>query len=310
MTDDFRLLCAPMQGLTEAVFRAIHSHEYNNGVEYFTPFIRVERGEIRPRDITEWQSSLNDGVNIVPQIIFKDVSEFKLLVGELVSRGADCIDLNLGCPFPPQVKKGCGAGILGYPDRLAEVASEMRRIGNCVRFSIKMRLGVNDATQWRSIADIIRAMPLTHITVHPRTASQQYSGSLHLDEIKHIMDALQCPVIFNGDILTPDDITDIRRYFPDLAGVMVGRGLFYRPSLFDEWRSGIVLGNDELRANALNFHMKLATHYGTTLCGDSQILSKIRPFTEFLEPHIERKIIKRLNKAHRFADYCAVLNSL
>ena len=310
MAENFRLLCAPMQGLTEAAFRAIHSREYNNGIEYYTPFIRVERGEIRPRDIADWQSSLNEGVNIIPQIIFKDVKEFDILVNELVARGAKHIDLNMGCPFPPQVKKGRGAGMLGCPNRLAEVASEMKRLGESVRFSIKMRFGINDATQWRSIIDIISNVPLTHITVHPRTASQQYSGSLYLDEFKEIMDALQCPVIFNGDIVIPDDITGLRLRFPELAGVMVGRGLFYRPSLFDEWRRGIILSDDELRANALKFHKELASHYGTILCGDSQILSKIRPLIEFLEPYIERKTIKKLIKAHRFADYSAVLNSL
>lgn len=310
MTEDLRLLCAPMQGLTEAAFRAIHSREYNNGVEYYTPFIRVERGEVRPRDIADWQSPLNEGINIIPQIIFRDVREFDILVGELIARGAEHIDLNLGCPFPPQVKKGRGAGMLGCPDRLAEVMSEVGRLMGNVKFSIKMRLGINDATQWHSIIDIISNAPLTHITVHPRTASQQYSGSLYLDEFKRLVDALPCPVIFNGDVLTPDDIANLRRRFPELSGVMVGRGLFYRPSLFNEWRRGIILSNDQLRANALKFHKELAMHYGSTLCGDSQILSKVKPLTEFLEPYIERKTIKKLVKTHRFADYCTVLNSI
>lgn len=306
----FRLMCAPMQGLTEAAFRGIHAHMFNDGTEYYTPFIRVEKGEVRKRDLTDLTSSLNKNVNIVPQIIFRDVNEFTILVETLVSNGAERIDMNLGCPFPPQVKKGRGAGMLSNPGMLKEISTIVNTLAHSVGFSLKMRLGVSDSTEWRVLAETLNSMSLDHITVHPRTALQQYSGDLDLDEFRLLTDIIRHPVIFNGNIMSPDDIDRIREKFPVLKGAMVGRGLLCRPSLFTEWNQGILMDKPLLRDNALRLHYKLLDHYANTLCGDTQILSKIKPFIEFLTPHVERKKLKLLIKARKLTEYNAILTSL
>ena len=173
------------------------------------------------------------GVDATPQIIFKDAAEWSLLVKTLVDAGGERIDMNLGCPFPPQVKRGRGAGMLRRVEELKAVAELMDSMEQ-VQWSVKMRLGVDMADEALALAEVINQMRLRHVTVHPRTAGQQYSGTLHTDALSELASALRHPVVFNGDITTPEQIDAVMAR--GFAGVMVGRGLLSRPSLYSEWR--------------------------------------------------------------------------
>lgn len=303
ITSEFSLMCAPMQGLTEVAYRHIHASLFGNDAKYFTPFIRFEKGEVRRRDLNDWISPLNNGSEVTPQIIFKDADEFERILNLLISKGTERVDLNMGCPFPPQVKKGRGAGMLGQPEQLRLIADIIKNRNREISFSLKMRLGVSEPDGWMKIVDILNDMPLQHITIHPRTSVQQYSGDLHLNEFERLSEALDHKIIFNGEITKPEDISTLRDKYPELSGVMVGRGLIYRPTIFAEWLSGKDYSKDDLMDSAFILHRKLLDFYSETLCGDAQILSKIKPFTEYLSPYIERKHLKKLIKAHSLRDY-------
>lgn len=246
MEKEFKLKVAPLQGLTEADWRREHFRLFadkQGDVEYFTPFIRMEKGEARKRDLGDYTSELNEGMNLTPQIIFRDVEEWRMLVDILAEAGAIRIDMNMGCPFPPQVHKGRGAGILSHPEAIGEIGEAMRAYSDSIEFSVKMRLGVKEASEALTLADVLNSMPLRHVAVHPRTASQQYKGELHLDALSEFTSRLRHPVIFNGEVSTPSDIEALRGKFD---GVMVGRGLLRRPSLFAEYRSGRELAPAEV----------------------------------------------------------------
>ena len=119
MDNEFKLMAAPLQGLTEAPWRSVHFRlfgEEQGDVEYFTPFIRVEKGEVRKRDMRDYTSDLNAGMRLTPQIIFRDAEEWRMLVDALAEAGATRIDMNMGCPFSPHVRKGRGAGMVAHPD--------------------------------------------------------------------------------------------------------------------------------------------------------------------------------------------------
>ena len=107
---------APLQGHTDDVYRRIH-HQLIGGIErYYTPFVRVEAGDIRSKDRRDIDPKNNEGVPVVPQIIFKNLKEFLHLVDEMEALGYRAIDLNMGCPFPLQAKHGRGSGILAHTD--------------------------------------------------------------------------------------------------------------------------------------------------------------------------------------------------
>lgn len=192
-TGGFRLMAAPLQGYTEAPFRHFHAEIYGGGksLTYFSPFLRIEKGSVRPRDLRDITSPLNANHRLIPQIIFRDATEFRTLTSAVRSAGHSHLDLNLGCPFVPQVRKGRGAGLLRQPDLLREIAGIMTADFPDITFSVKMRLGITDPDEWQSLIPAISLMPLSHLTVHPRTASQQYSGQLHLRSFESL--AAACP---------------------------------------------------------------------------------------------------------------------
>ncbi len=296
------IFTAPMQGYTEAVWRHYHSRIFGGADRYFTPFVRCEHGAPRPRDIKDISSHLNFGCQVTPQIIFRDEQEFRTLTEAVTEAGYTDIDLNLGCPFTPQVRKGRGAGMLVRHDVLCRIRDLMISMPD-VTFSLKMRPGIDDRHQWRDIMDTVNSMPLAHVTIHPRISSAGYSGEPDLDIFRQMTAALRHPVIYNGDLRTPDDITRITAQTDNLKGVMIGRGLLSAPWLAREWRCGTTLPHDKRLTLLKQLHDSIYRHYRDTLCGDSQILSKIKPFWEYLEPTIGHKAYKAIGKAPSLARY-------
>ena len=292
MDNEFKLMAAPLQGLTEAPWRSEHFRLFGEGqgdVEYFTPFIRVEKGVVRKRDMRDYTSDLNAGMRLTPQIIFRDAEEWRMLVDALAEAGATRIDMNMGCPFPPQVRKGRGAGMLAHPDMVEEVARAMEGYADSIDFSVNMRLGVNDASESLSLVDILNSMKLRHITVHPRTATQQYKGELQLDAMDGFTSRLKHPVVFNGEVSSPSDIEKLTSRYD---GVMVGRGLLRRPTLFAEYRSVGELTAEERNEAFLSLIGRTASVLEQRLCGATQLTDKMKPYWEYTPETLDRKTVK------------------
>lgn len=304
------LMVAPLQGHTDAAYRHFHHLLYNSGeIPYSSPFIRLEKGEIRTKDTKDISSELNDNLNFTPQIIFKDKNELQTLTRLLKSSGFKKIDLNFGCPFPLQTSRGRGAAAISSPilgDAVIETVKENPEI----EFSVKMRLGMNSPEEWKELLPNLNQVTLTHIAVHPRVAKQQYKGELNVEQFKSIVEHSNNPVIFNGDIKTPEDISKRLDQFKGIAGIMAGRGLLARPSLFKEFIEGQEWDSDKRIEKMLEFHRLLFTHYSEILCGDSQILSKIKPFWEYAEEEIGRKPWKEIKKAVNLAKYMTAVATI
>lgn len=306
MTQKF--FAAPLQGHTDAPWRHFHHLEYPlPDVAYITPFIRLEKGVTRERDLRDFSSSLNNDLQLEPQVIFSDADELRSLLTVLSQRGATAVSLNMGCPFPPQTKRGRGAGILCDPDRLRAAADVVKEFPG-IRLSVKMRLGYDSPEEWHALIPALRSMDPAYVALHPRTAKEQYSGPLHMESFGAFLCEAEFPVVFNGELHTPSDIAAVVDRFPDIAGVMAGRGLIARPSLFEEYAGGTELPREERISRLLRFHTRLLDHYCDTLCGDCQILSKIKPFWEYSESEIGRKAFKALKKSGSMASYRRALN--
>lgn len=298
-----------MQGQTDAPFRHFHAGVYGAADGYFTPFLRIEHGEVRRRDLRDISSPLNANHRLVPQVIARDRQEFERLADAAIEAGHREIDLNLGCPFPLQTRRGRGAALIANRAALADIAKAMTARPD-IKFSVKMRPGLSSPEEWRQTIDIINAMPLCRLTIHPRLATQQYGGELLMDEFAAMAAASSHPVVYNGDISIPADIDRIASAYPTIEGIMAGRGLLARPSLFAEWQSGREWDADERLAHILRLHAGVYRHYADTLCGDTQILSKIKPFWEYLEWEIGHKPAKAIRKAGSLAKYEAAVASI
>lgn len=293
---------APVQGHTDAAWRHFHRKTYGGDHTYYTPFIRLEHGEFRQRDLRDFTSPLNEGMDIVPQVIFKNMAELEPLLAGLADAGTRRVDLNSGCPFPLQTAKGRGAALVDNVEEFAKLPAVIAKYPD-ITFSLKMRLGYDDPDAWRKVMGTLNSMPLCHVTLHPRVARQQYGGELYLDRFADFLKESVNPVVFNGELRTPSDIVEVEKRFPDIAGVMTARGVLARPSLAAEYESGREWTPEERIRKMLLFHRELLSHYEGTLCGDAQILSKIKPFWEYAEEEIGRKPWKQIKKASNMAKY-------
>lgn len=293
---------APLQGYTDSTYRNVHNAIFGGIEAYYTPFIRIERGELRKRDIREALPENDTTGKLIPQIIVRDVDEFRFLVDKLREMGHSRIDVNMGCPFPMQTHKGRGAGILSNPDKAIEVLEAIND-GQDVSFSIKMRLGNESAEDCFNVLPVLNETRLAHITMHPRIATQQYKGEVDLVQFGRFVNECRHNVIYNGDLTSIDDVQRIEESFPGIKGVMIGRGLLMRPSLAVECATGDAMSGDKVLKMVMRMHDELFEEYSQTLQGDGHLLMKMKTFWEHLENLIGRKQYKLIKKAINMAKY-------
>ena len=300
---------APLQGHTDDVYRRIH-HQLIGGIErYYTPFVRVEAGDIRSKDRRDIDPKNNEGVPVVPQIIFKNLKEFLYLVDEMETLGYHAIDLNMGCPFPLQAKHGRGSGILAHTDIIEEVSQAIKEHPQ-IDFSVKMRLGWENSEEWKPVLEILNSTPLTHIALHPRTGVQQYKGNIDMGGFNLFYEECQHPIIYNGDLTTLEQLHEMEERCPRLAGLMIGRGLLARPTLGKEYAEGKEWSHEEHVRSLRSLHAELTEQYSNIVKGDAQLHSKLRTFWEYTEPLIGRKPYKKIMKSGNLRNYMSAIEEL
>ena len=341
-----KILFAPLQGYTTGPYRKAHAKIFGGVDAYYAPFLRIENGLPREKDLRDLESPDIDGTanansvgsadatgadyKVVPQIIANSVHEFKTLAKALLQKGFTEIDFNMGCPFPMQVNRHRGAGILGDVHAVQEIMDEIRKMSDSatgtastianrtapIKFSVKMRLGQNSPDEAFALLPLLNDTPLAHITLHPRLGKQQYKGAIDFDSFERFYNECKHPLVYNGDITTVSQINELERKYPKLAGIMIGRGLLARPSLAAEYKafcnetdSTSVRSMDceatpqELLGKIQQMHQAIFDNACKTYQGDSQILSHIQTFWDYLEPNIPKKFFKKIKKAGKLCEY-------
>lgn len=311
MPDLLPIHFAPLQGYTDAVYRQAHARIFGGIDTYYTPFVRVEHGEIRRKDIRELEAENNRNVPLVPQLIAPDTEKLEQIMSLFIAKGFTCADINLGCPFPLLAKRHNGSGMLPYPDEVRQLLEFAVSRYPQVRFSVKMRLGWEKPEESLALLPLLNELPLSHIILHPRLGKQQYKGSVDLAAFEAFYDGCRHPLFYNGDLLTVADIQSVALRFPRLAGIVIGRGLLANPALAAEYRQGEPLSADEKGEKLRRFHAELFSQYGNLLQGgDLQLLNKMKTVWEYLLPDADRKARKAIHKATRLDTYQTAVNQL
>ena len=301
-----KIYSAPLQGFTEAVWRNIHSEVFGGIDGYYTPFLRYEHGEIRNKDIRDVERKNNTTQNLVPQIIAATPEEMHPLLELIANEGYARVDINMGCSFPLQMRKRHGAGLLPHPDLVAALMAEVTKHPE-VSFSVKMRLGCNSKDEWKELMPILNEAPLRHITMHPRLGIEQYKKPVDVDAFGEFYAACKHPVIYNGDLNTLADICRIEELFPELKGVMLGRGLLANPALGIEYRDGRELTEREQCCLVQRMHEVMSRELTPRLQGNTQFLSKMKPYWEYLLPTLPKRLRKPILKATTIEKYQAAV---
>ena len=297
------IYAAPLQGFTEAAWRNAHEQTFGGVDAYYTPFIRLEKGEVRNKDKREVMPGQNTVNHLIPQLVASEPEELNRLAGFLASQGYREIDVNMGCPFPLIANRGKGSGILPYPEKVSALLEEMRQLPE-IRFSVKMRLGWQDADEWRQVLPLLNRSCVVQVTLHPRIGKQQYKGEVNHTAFKAFYEACELPLVYNGDLCTLEAVQELMEAYPRLKGVMLGRGLLADPSLARSIREGKAPDKATLYRQVAEMHRLMYEHYSRTIeGGEAQLLAKLKTMWEYLLPDMEKKPRKAILKSNRLDAY-------
>src|SRR5579884_554306 len=226
------LYLAPMAGVSESPFRRL-CRRYGADV-VVTEFLSAEgiRRE-NPATIAKLRFG-PDERPIGVQIFGADPAA----MGEAAAFVTDVfqpefVDINFGCPVKKVVRRNGGSGCL---KDLGLVAAIIRSVSRATHLpvTVKTRSGWSEETRDPvGIALRMQDAGARAFTLHARTRTQMYSGNARWEEIAAVVDALEIPVLGNGDIKTAEDAVRMRRV-TGCAGVMIGRGAFGQPWIFDQ----------------------------------------------------------------------------
>jgi tRNA-dihydrouridine synthase 3 len=190
------------------------------------------------------------------------------------ARGADFIDVNLGCPIDYFTSKGLGAALARQPKRVARIVEGMARAVTGIPVTVKIRLGWN--SDQRNHVEVARAAVdggARAVFVHGRTRDARYRFAADWGAIGEVAGAVSVPVVGNGDLLFPHEI-DAARTRSGCAGVMVARGALIKPWLFREMAEGYLDRSGEDRLGIYRRYVALALeHWGDHDRGRGQVLA-------------------------------------
>lgn len=254
------LILAPMAGITNLPFRVI-CEKYNPGMvctemasskaifynDNKTKRLLNTEGEKRPISFQ----------------IFGSDEEAMAYAAKYVSKFADIIDINMGCPAPKVVKNGDGSKLLLDLDKVKTIMQAVVE-NSSVPVTVKIRKGWdNDHIVAVEVAKIAQEVGISAITVHGRTRSEFYTGNADWDIIKQVKQSVDIPVIGNGDIV---DGKTALKMFQDTGvdGIMIGRGALGNPWIFREIQYFLETGKElkpptkEEKLEIIKQHIELA----------------------------------------------------
>ena len=146
----------------------------------------------------------------------------------------DVIDINMGCPVPKICSNGEGSALARDPEKAAKIAAAVIRGAGGRPVTVKFRLGWDKGSlNYLELGKRLQDAGVAAVTLHARTRTQMYAGRADWDAIRALKASLSIPVFANGDVFSSKDAVDILKH-TGADGVMIGRGVFGNPWLFQQ----------------------------------------------------------------------------
>ncbi len=298
---------APLEGITDMVYRRAHQKHYPGLNRYYTPFISpTQHHRFTPRELRELDPDNNAGVPLIPQLLGKNAEDFLWAARELGAMGYSEVNLNLGCPSGTVTVKGKGAGFLAFPDLLDRFLEEIFS-ATPVAISLKSRLGMETPEEFDRILEIYNRYPIRQLILHPRTRRDMYQGPVHLDTFEKALNRTALPLCYNGDLFTPHDCQNLLRRFPGVDAVMLGRGLVADPGMVA--RMG---GDNPDKATLRRFHQDLSSGYTEVFGGPATALPRMKAIWLYMLPQFQgsERYKKALIKSRQWWDFQTVIDQI
>ncbi len=303
------LLLAPMQGVTNRGLREVFGTTVVPDA-LFTEFVRVRPGSATPVTNADFIEATTEvpGVPLVVQVIGSADEGVVQACQDLVSRGVQHINVNMGCPWGRMTSILAGGGMFSAPETVEPMLSELREIvpGS---LSVKTRSGIDDERQIFEVMPAFEAAGIDFLVVHSRTVKQKYTGAANHDLTREIVERSGVPVIANGDVTTAVGAAEVVEA-TGAAGLMLGRGAIADPWLFNRIRGTAPdKPNGEERRQELACHLSmLLSAYETIFHGDAQILAKLKSVIAMIPDPDQARWCKSLKKQKRVLSLRTLLN--
>lgn len=255
---DDPVFLAPMSGISDLPFRRIVK-EYGAGM-VFSEMIASRAMVEHSQESLKMSTTCEGEFPMAVQLAGHEPDVMAAAARMNVERGADVIDINFGCPVKKIVKKLAGSALMREPDLAIEIMKATVEAVD-VPVTVKMRLGWDDESfNAPELARVAQDVGIQMVTVHGRTRMQMYKGDADWDKIRAVKEAVDIPVIVNGDILSPENAR-VAMQASGADGVMIGRGCQGKPWLLRDaiaYLNGQPVPKTPSRAE---LHMLVRRHY-------------------------------------------------
>lgn len=295
---------APMEGITDNIYRRLH-HRFFPGIDqYYTPFLSPSVHHcLTPKEVKELPPAESLGFQVVPQLLTKVPEDFLWMAEKCHELGYDEINLNVGCPSGTVTAKGKGAGMLTDLESLDRFFDEVFA-RTTIDVSVKTRLGFASAEEFPAVIEIFNRYPIKQLTVHPRVRNAFYKGNVDLSAFKYAIEHSNAPVCFNGNLNSREEIKTISQQFPRLNAVMLGRGLVADPGMLTPG------GTDVKSLEA--FYDALLEEYLSAFGGAKNAMFRLKEHWRYLMCKFENsdKLAKQLRKTTDLSTYKAITREI
>ena len=227
-----KAVLAPMAGFCDIVMRKA-ADDFGAGftVSEMVSARALYYGDEKSKQLMEtWRHKGKYGI----QLFGFDPVDFEHATKLALEYKPDFIDINMGCPAPKITGNGAGSALMKNTDLAMQIAKAVVDNANGTPVSVKMRKGWDDSCiTCTELAKKVESVGVNFITVHGRTRQQMYHPGIDMDAIKNVKNAVNIPVIGNGDITCPEDVVKMMDY-TGCDAVMVGREALSRPWIFKQ----------------------------------------------------------------------------
>ena len=262
-TDKKELYLAPMEELTGYVFRNVLDRHFGYADKFFTPFISPDNRIKKTRSYRELIPANNEGLNVVPQLLTCDSTQFNEAAHLIADLGYEEININFGCPSNTVAGKFKGSGILRAPELMDRFLDGVFGGADSIfggyphfRISVKTRVGYNDTSDFEAAAKVFGRYPFSEIIIHPRIKKDLYNGGVRMEMFDMACDLLgeNTDIVYNGDVFSAEDFEELEKRFAgtssdrykSVRAVMIGRGAVQDPGIFRQIRTGKRMTAEEL----------------------------------------------------------------
>ena len=297
-----RYYFAPMEGLTDSIYRRAHHRHFSGVHSYYMPFMSptVHRA-LTNREARELPPADSVPFRAVPQLLTKVPEDFLWAAEKCLELGYDEVNLNVGCPSGTVVAKGKGSGMLRDPDSLDRFLDEIFTKAP-LPISVKTRLGVEEPEEFPRLLEVFNRYPMKELTVHPRVRKQFYKGDVFMESFRYCLENSKNPLCYNGNIRTLSELRAFEVEFPQIEAVMIGRGLIGNP--------GMLCGTDAATLEV--FHNELLEEYTEVFNGARNAMFRMKENWRHMILLFQdsEKLGKRLKKTTDLGEFRAITTEI